>query len=67
MEIGTKVRTIRLLDGGLRQVVPANAEGYVVAKLFGGEVEVAFTLRGLLGGTRTVNVPVAPTHLAIEP
>ncbi|OPC78660.1 hypothetical protein B4N89_31305 [Embleya scabrispora] len=64
MEIGTKVRAITALGGGLRQEVPENAEGWVVAKLFGGDIEVAFTLPGLLGGTRTVNVPVDPIHVA---
>ncbi|GCE00566.1 hypothetical protein [Embleya hyalina] len=64
MEIGTKVRAITALGGGLRQEVPANAEGWVVANRFGGDIEVAFVLPGLLGGTRTVNVPVDPIHVA---
>ncbi|WP_331766549.1 hypothetical protein [Embleya sp. NBC_00896] len=64
MEIGTRVKAVKQLGGGFKQEVPADAEGFVVARRFGGDLEVAFTLPGLLGGTRTVNVPVEPSHVA---
>ncbi|MGC0415873.1 hypothetical protein [Embleya sp. AB8] len=66
MDIGTKVKAVRELGGGLNQAVPEGARGVVVGRQFDGRLEVAFTLPGLLGGTRSVTVPVAAADVAAE-
>ncbi|GCD92405.1 hypothetical protein [Embleya hyalina] len=63
MDIGTKVEAVADLGGGLTQSVPAGARGVVVHRRFDGRLEVAFTLAGLLGGTRSVTVAVAPNEV----
>ncbi|WP_439679182.1 hypothetical protein [Embleya sp. MST-111070] len=63
MDIGTRVEAVGDLGGGLTQSVPAGARGVVVGSRFDGRLEVTFTLAGLLGGTRSVTVAVAPNKV----
>ncbi|MEU0935017.1 hypothetical protein [Embleya sp. NPDC005971] len=64
MEIGTKVEAVRDLGGTLAQSIPAGARGVVVGRRFDGRLDVAFTLPGLLGGTRSVEVAVTDSDVA---
>ncbi|MET7301467.1 hypothetical protein [Embleya sp. NPDC005575] len=63
MEIGTKVKAVQDLGGALAQSVPAGTLGVVVGHRFDKRLDVAFTLPGLLGGTRSVNVSVTDTEV----
>ncbi|MFF7245775.1 hypothetical protein ACFZBU_17915 [Embleya sp. NPDC008237] len=63
MQIGTKVEAVRDLGGALAQSIPAGTRGVVVGHRFDGRLDVAFTLPGLLGGTRSVNVWVTDTEV----
>ncbi|MYV98360.1 hypothetical protein [Streptomyces sp. SID3343] len=64
MQIGTNVKAVKDIGGGLTQSVPAGAKGTVVGRRFDGRLDVAFTLAGLLGGTRSVTATVAAADVA---
>ncbi|WP_331766836.1 hypothetical protein [Embleya sp. NBC_00896] len=64
VDVGTKVKAVKSIGSGLTQAVPLGSEGIVVAHLFDGRLDVRFTLPGLLGGTRSVNVHVAVADVA---
>ncbi|MYV96815.1 hypothetical protein [Streptomyces sp. SID3343] len=63
MEIGTKVKAKQGIGGGLTQSVPVGAAGVVAGRTYDGRIEVLFTLRGVLGGSRIVEVAVEPGHV----
>jgi len=66
IDIGTKVVAPAGITGALTAAIPPGAKGVVIARRFDGMVEVAFELSGIFGGTRTVNVMVAP-GVVVEP
>ncbi|MYW06729.1 hypothetical protein [Streptomyces sp. SID3343] len=60
MNVGDKVKAKTSIDGFTKQAVPAGSPG-VVVRAGMGRVDVCFTLPGLAGGRRTVEVSVVPS------
>ncbi|MEU0937012.1 MULTISPECIES: hypothetical protein [unclassified Embleya] len=63
MKVGDKVTAKQSLGGFTKQTVPVGAPGVVVRTTMG-RADVCFTLRGVAGGFRTVEVSVDPGALA---
>jgi hypothetical protein len=62
MKIGDQVAAGNDIESWSKPFVPRDAEGVVTAVGFRG-VSVAFTVPGLMGGTRQVTVTVQPDQL----
>lgn len=62
VNVGDKVQAKLEIGGFTKQTVPAGATGVVVRTTMG-RADVCFTLRGLAGGFRTVEVSVEPGKL----
>ncbi|MGW1992645.1 hypothetical protein [Embleya sp. NPDC001921] len=62
VNVGDKVQAKLEIGGFTKQTVPAGAPGVVVRTTMG-RADVCFTLRGLAGGFRTVEVSVEPGKL----
>jgi hypothetical protein len=60
VNIGTKVKAKLGIGGGLTQSVPAGSSGVIMGRTFDGRIEVRFTVPGILGGSRMVEVRVDP-------
>ncbi|MGC0422123.1 hypothetical protein [Embleya sp. AB8] len=63
MNAGDKVKTKQPIDGFFKQSLPAGAPGIVLRTTMLGRADVVFTLPGLAGGSRTVEVSVDPREL----
>ncbi|MET7297763.1 hypothetical protein [Embleya sp. NPDC005575] len=63
VNVGDRVKTKQPIGGFTKQTVPAGAPG-VVVRITMGRADVCFTLPGLAGGSRTVEVSVDPGNLA---
>jgi hypothetical protein len=59
MNVGDKVQAKTAIGGFTKQAVPAGSPGVVVRATMG-RLDVCFTLPGLAGGRRTVEVSVVP-------
>ncbi|MFF7247462.1 hypothetical protein ACFZBU_26540 [Embleya sp. NPDC008237] len=63
VKVGDRVKATQPIGGFTRQTVPVGAPGVVVRTTMG-RADVCFTLPGVAGGFRTVEVSVDPGKLA---
>ncbi|WP_406279488.1 hypothetical protein [Embleya sp. NBC_00896] len=60
--VGDKVKTKQQISGLTKQSISSGAEGIVVRTSMG-RADVCFTIPGVAGGTRKVEVSVAPDKI----